>query len=92
MVREEGQHVNPGQRLFGRKEQKQPQTEANPYPSPVTTKKDGGKEQDRVTKRRASMEFSVNAKEALGTQSSAESRAQGDGGDPYIPSRVSLSY
>lgn len=31
---------------FGRKEQLQPQTEANPYPSPVTTKKDGGKEQD----------------------------------------------
>lgn len=30
----------------GRKEQLQPQTEANPYPSPVTTKKDGGKEQD----------------------------------------------
>lgn len=34
--------ANPAQRSFGRKDQEQSQTEANPYPSPVTPKNDGG--------------------------------------------------
>lgn len=37
------QHANPVQRSFGRKDQEQSQTEANPYPTPATPKNDGGK-------------------------------------------------
>lgn len=42
MPQDEGQYVNPVQRSCGSKEQSASQTEANPYPFSVITKKDWG--------------------------------------------------